>query len=213
MSDYTFSVVEIFAEPYAVAPQLTARLRVAEGTGQRIHAIALRCQVRIEPQRRRYDKGEQNGLLGLFGERDRWIDTLRPFLWMHCNTTVQGFTGVTEVDLVLPCSYDFDVIGSRYLHALTAGTVPLTLLFSGTVFTRGSNGFGVEQVPWDCEAGYDLPVSVWHQLIESYFPNTGWIRLDRDVLGCLADYRARHGLVSWDETVQSLLAGRDEVVS
>jgi hypothetical protein len=213
MSDYTFSVVDIFAEPYAVAPQLTARLRVAEGTGQRIHAIALRCQVRIEPQRRRYDKGEQNGLLGLFGERDRWIDTLRPFLWMHCNTTVQGFTGVTEVDLVLPCSYDFDVIGSRYLHALTAGTVPLSLLFSGTVFTRGSNGFGVEQVPWDCEANYDLPVTVWRQMIESYFPNTGWIRLDRDVLSGLADYRARHGLLSWEETVQSLLAGRDEVVS
>jgi len=213
MGDYSFSVAEIFAEPYAVAPQLTARLRVAEGTGQRIHAIALRCQVRIEPQRRRYDNGEQNGLLGLFGERDRWIDTLRPFLWMQCSTTVQGFTGATEVDLALPCTYDFDVVGSRYLHALTAGTVPLSLLFSGTVFTRGSNGFGVEQVPWDCEANYDLPVAVWRRMIESYFPNTGWIRLDSDVLTGLADYRARRGLLSWEETIQSLLSGRDEVVS
>ena len=212
MSNYTFSVVDIFAEPYAVAPQLTARLRVAEHTGQRIHAMALRCQVRIEPQRRRYDQGEQHGLLGLFGERDRWIDTLRPFLWMQCNTTVQGFTDSTEVELALPCSYDFDVVGSRYLHALTAGTVPLTLLFSGTVFTRGSSGFGVEQVPWDCEARYDLPVAVWRQMIESYFPHTGWIRLDSDVLAGLADYRARHGLLSWEETVQSLLAGREEIV-
>jgi hypothetical protein len=213
MSDYTFSLLDVFAEPYAVAPQLTARLRIAEDTGQTVHAIALRCQVRIEPQRRRYDAGEQRGLVGLFGERDRWIDTLKPFLWMQCNTTVQGFTDVTEVDLVLPCTYDFDVIGSRYLHALDAGTVPLTLLFSGTVFTKGANGFGVQQVPWDCEARYDMPVSVWRQMIESYFPNTGWIRLEHEVLTRLADYRASHGLTTWEETVQTLLAAQDEVVT
>ena len=28
MSSYQFSVLDIFAEPYAVAPQLTARLRI-----------------------------------------------------------------------------------------------------------------------------------------------------------------------------------------
>ncbi len=213
MSDYEFSVLDIVAEPYAVAPQLTARLRIEESTGQVIHAIALRCQVRIEPQRRHYDETEQGGLRALFGERERWVDTLKPFLWMQCNTTVQGFTGATDVDLLLPCTYDFDVIGSRYLHAVTAGTVPLTLLFSGTVFTKGSNGFGVQQVPWDCEARYQLPVSVWRQMIASYFPNTGWLRLDQDVLDQLADYRARHGLISWEETVQTLLAARAKAVS
>lgn len=210
MSGYQFSVLDVFAEQYAISPQLSARLRIEESTGQRIHAIALRCQVRIEPQRRHYDDAEQDGLRGLFGERDRWVDTLKPFLWMQCNTTVQGFTGATEVDLALPCTYDFDVIGSRYLHALDAGTVPLTLLFSGTVFTKGGTGFAVEHVPWDCEAGYQLPVTVWRQMIASYFPNTGWIRLDQDVLARLADYRARHGLISWEETVQTLLAADRE---
>lgn len=213
MSDYEFSVLDIFAEPYAVAPQLTTRLRVQETTGQVIHAIALRCQVRIEPQRRRYDDTEQEGLLGVFGERHRWSQTLRPFLWMQCNTTVQGFTGTTETDLVLPCTYDFDVIGSRYLHALNEGTVPLTLLFSGTVFTRGSTGFAVQQVPWDCEARHDLPVRVWREMISTYFPNTGWIRLDQDVLALLADYRARRGMTTWEETVQALLAAEGETVS
>ncbi|MEO6502320.1 MAG: DUF6084 family protein [Jatrophihabitantaceae bacterium] len=214
MSDYAFSVVSVFAEPYAAAPQLTARLQICEATGQRIHAMALRCQVRIEPQQRRYDQAEQHRLRGLFGDRDRWVDTLRPFQWMQCNTTVQGFTGATEVDLVLPCTYDFDVVGSRYLHALDAGTVPLTLLFSGMVFTRGETGFAVQQVPWDCEARYDLPVRVWRQMIESYFPNTGWIRLDSGVLRSLADYRARHGLMTWEETIELLLAhSTDGVVS
>ena len=206
MSDYRFTVLDVAAEPYAVAPQLTARLRIEETTGQRVHAIALRCQVRIEPQARRYDEGEQDKLLGLFGERKRWGDTLRPFLWMQCNTTVQGFLGRTEADLALPCTYDLDVIGARYLHALNAGDVPLTLLFSGTVFIRGEAGFGVEQIPWTCEARHRLPVSVWRQMIASYYPNTGWVRVGSDVLAELADYRSRHGLTSWDETMTRLLA-------
>ena len=210
MSGYRFTVLDVAAEPYAVAPQLTARLRIEETTGQRIHAIALRCQVRIEPQRRlRYEPAEQDRLRGLFGERQRWVDTVKPFQWMQCHTTVQGFTGRTEADLALPCTYDLEVIGSRYLHALDAGDVPLTFLFSGTVFTRGGTGFGVEQIPWSCEARYNLPVAVWRQMIESYYPGTGWLRIGSDVLTALAAYRARHGLVSWDETMQKLLAAAD----
>jgi hypothetical protein len=206
MSGYAFTVLDVFAEPYAATPQLTARLRIEESTGQTVHAIALRCQVRIEPQRRGYADEEETGLASIFGDRSRWTQTLKPFLWMQCNTTVQGFTGVTEVDLPLPCTYDFDVTASRYLHSLTDGTVPLSLLFSGTVFTRGANGFGVEQVPWDCDASYRLPVSVWQQMMDRYFPGTGWIRLDRDVIGELAEHRTRHGLTTWDETVAHLLA-------
>jgi hypothetical protein len=207
VSDYRFGVLDVVAEPYAVAPQLTARLRVDETTGVRVHAIALRCQVRIEPHRRRYDETEQSALLGLFGERARWGDTLKPFTWMQCNTTVPGFAGHTEADLALPCTYDLEVIGTRYLHALGAGDVPLTFLFSGTIFTRGETGFAVEQVPWACEAHHALPVAVWRQMIESYFPNTGWLRLDTDTLTAVADFRSRHGLTSWDETVRKLLGG------
>lgn len=209
MTAYKFTVLDVVAEPYAVAPQLTARLRIDETTGARIHAIVLRCQIRIEPQRRRYEPAEELALRGLFGERGRWSDTLKPFQWMQCNTTVQGFSGRTETDLALPCTYDLEVIGARYLHALGAGDVPLTFLFSGTVFTRGSTGFGVEQIPWACEAGHALPVAVWRQMIDSYFPNTGWLRVDSDVLAELAAYRARHGLISWDETMQKLLAAGD----
>lgn len=212
-----FSVLDVVAEPYSAAPQLTARVRIEDGSGERVHAIVLRCQVRVEPQRRPYDQAEQDGLRGLFGERERWSDTLRPFLWMQCNTTVQGFTGSTEVDLALPCTYDFDVVGSRYLHALRDGTVPVNLLFSGTVFAKGprdgGTGFGVRQVPWDCEARHDLPVAVWRQMIDFHFPRTGWIRLDHDVLARFADFRARRGLISWDETVLTLLAGAGSAVA
>lgn len=210
MIDLHFTVEDVFAEPYAAAPQLTARLRIAETSGERVHAMALRCQVRIEPQRRRYSAEEQEALLGLFGPRERWSDTLRPLLWMQCNTTVPGFSGSTDTDLALPCTYDFDVVGSRYLHAVGEGTVPILLLFSGTVFTKGEHGFAVHQVPWDREARYELPVTVWREMIRAYYPSQGWVRLDEDVLKRLADYRARHGLISWEETVESLLAAEHE---
>ena len=139
MTQLSFTVLDIVAEPYAAAPQLTARLRIEESTGATVHAIALRCQVRIEPQRRPYSEADMAELLGLFGDRSRWRDTLRPFPWMQCSAMVQGFTGTTEVDLPMPCTYDFEVTGSKYLHAVRDGFIPLLLLFSGTVFTRGNS--------------------------------------------------------------------------
>ena len=205
MSGWAFTVLDIRAAPYAAAPELTARLRVDGPSGERVHAVSLRCQVRIEPQRRSYDSDDETGLRSLFGERDRWSQTLKPFQWMQCHTTVQGFTDSTEVDLALPCTYDFDVTGSRYLHSVGTGTVPLNLMFNGTAFMRGEQGFSVQQVPWDSEARYDLPVQVWRDLVAAHFPNTGWLRLDHDVLAALGDYRTRHGLTSWEETVTRLL--------
>ena len=44
--------------------------------------------------------------------------------------------------------------------------IPLQFLFSGTVFAKGPNNFAVPQVPWDREDHYDLPVSVWHDLVQ-----------------------------------------------
>ena len=213
MIDLSFSVRDLFAEPYAVAPQLTARLGIEESTGTVIHAIALRVQVRIEPQRRPYTAEEERGLLDLFGPRERWYDTLRPFLWMQSSAMVQGFTGATQVDLALPCTYDFEVIAAKYLHALREGTVGIVLLFSGTVFTRGRHGFGVEQVAWDREARYDFPISVWRELIGHYFPNKGWLRLDRELIERLAAYKAERGLTTWEETLETLLPDRDRTVS
>jgi hypothetical protein len=206
MTSLSFAVRDIVPEPYAVTPNLLARLRVEETTGAVVHALALRCQVRMEPTRRRYDDLEEEGLLDLFGPRDRWADTMRSFSWLHTNAMVPGFTGSTEVDLVLPCTYDLDVAGAKYLQALRDGEVQLTFLFSGTVFTRGVREFGVEQIPWHHEAGYRLPVRVWRNLMDAHFPNQAWLRVDRDTLAALARYRATRMHTSWDDTLTALLA-------
>lgn len=195
-------------EPYAVTPILTARIGVAGDTP--VHAIALRCQVRIEPLRRHYSEQEAAGLLDLFGAPERWASTQHTFLWQHCSTMVPGFTGATEVALPLEATYDFEVTGTKYLHALRDGAVPLQFLFSGTVFTQSDRGFSVQQVSWECEDRYAMPVSVWRDLIAQHYPNTGWLRLSHDTLTALAAYKSARGLLDLDEAVTALLgAARD----
>lgn len=206
MTRLEFVVDDILPEPYSAAPNLVAKLRIEETTGEAVHALALRAQVRIDAHRRRYSEAEEQGLLDLFGPRARWGDTLKPFLWMHASALVQGFTGTTEVDLVLPCTYDFEVTGAKYLHALRDGMIPLELLFSGTVFARGDTGFAVTQIPWDREARYELPVGHWRSLMDHYFPNSGWMRLDRDTLDALVHFKGARGLTTWEETMGELLA-------
>lgn len=205
MTALAFAVAEVLPQEHAAAPHLLFRLHVTESTGARVHAIALRCQLRIEPQRRPYDPAERAGLTDLFGGQERYADTLRPFLWAHTTALVQGFVGGTEVDLPLAVTYDFEVAAAKYLHALRGGDVPLSLLLGGTVFTRGDTGFAVEQVSRSCEAPCRLPVQVWRDLMDRYFPGSGWIRLDRATLDALQAFRTAQGLTSWEATLAALL--------
>jgi hypothetical protein len=210
MSSLAFDVVGARPEAHAAVPTLVLRLRVAETTGVAVHAVALRCQIRIEPQRRRYDADEEDRLYELFGETPQWGDALRPFLWTHVATTIGSFTGSTEVDLPVECSYDFEVAAAKYLHALGDGEIPLVLLFSGTVFTSGDTGFAAQPVAWDAEASFRLPVAVWRAVMDLYFPNSGWLRLGRDTLDALQRYKATQALPTWDQAIERLLKDAGE---
>ena len=212
----SFNVVDVTPEPYAVTPVLTARVSVAVPYDQPVHAIALRSQVRIDPLRRGYSDDEAAGLIDLFGPRERWATTQRTFLWQHCAAMVPGFIGAAEVRLGLECTYDFEVAASKYLHALRDGVLPLQFLFSGTVFRAGLqaglHGFSVQQVPWDCEDRYEMPVSVWRDLIQQHYPNSGWVRLGHQTVAALAAYKSERGLLGLDDAITELLAQAHEEV-
>jgi Family of unknown function (DUF6084) len=49
-------------------------------------------------------------------------------------------------------------------------------------------------------------VSVWRDLIQQHYPNTGWVRLSHDTIEALATYRSTRGLLSFDDAIGSLLA-------
>jgi len=210
MPDLSFDCLEVRPLRFAAAPTLTFRLRVADASKTPIHAIALRVQIRIEPQRRRYDERESELLSSLFGEPSRWGETLRPFQFATESVMVPGFTGSCEVELPVPCTYDLEVAAGKYFHALADGVVPLTLLFSGTVFAKGGQGFWVEQVPWHAEAGYRMPVTVWRELMDRYFPSSAWIRLHRETVDALLRYKGRHAIPTWDAAMEKLLAAASE---
>lgn len=210
MTELVFDCVDATPERYAAFPTLQFAIRIAETTGARIHALALRCQIRIEPQQRRYSEPEAERLLDLFGEMARWGDTLKPMQFTTLSVMVPGFDGSCEVMLGVPCTYDFEVAAAKYFHSLDGGEVPLLLLFSGTVFLKGGDGFSVEQVPWHKEARYRMPVGVWRELMDLYFPNSAWIRMRRETLDALQSFKSHRALPTWDAALEALLqeAGR-----
>ena len=86
---------------------------------------------------------------------------------------------------------------SQYLHALEDGEVPLEFLFSGTVFYAGAGGrLQVGRIAWDKEAEYRLPVAVWREMMDRYFPDSAWLRLRRESSTGCAAYKARHALLT-----------------
>ncbi len=212
MTSLAVEVTGARVEPHAASPTIMLGLELSVDDGSELGALALRCQVRIEPQRRRYSPEEGPRLHGQFGAAAQWAESLRPFLWTHTSTVVPQFAGSTSVELPLVCTYDLEVAGTSYLDALDDGVVPLVLLFSGTMFRRGPTGLSVELVPWDLQASYPMPVAVWRQAMEACFPNAAWLRVGHDTFRDLQRFRASRGLPTWDLVVERLLAEAGELV-
>ncbi len=219
MPDLDFQVEGAEPERFAAAPLIQFKLRVAEAlpAGRPttpIHAIALRCQIRIEPARRRYEAAERDRLLDLFGTPDRWGQTLRPMLWTHVGTVVPSFEGAGVADLPVPCSFDFNLAATRYFAALGDGEIPLCFLFSGTIFHESDEGtLQVAQIPWEKEATFRLPASVWRGMMELYYPNTAWLCLRKDVFDRLDRYRSLGGHPTWEQALERLLSSAEEPVT
>lgn len=217
MPDLGFSVTGVEAPAFTAVPTLLFTLSIKNATGQKepIHSVALRCQIQIEVRRRHYDAYAQEHLLEIFGEPERWGETVHNLVWMHTSTVVPAFTDSTIVELPLTCTYDFEVVSTKYFSALTDGEIPLLFLFSGTVFYVGQeHNLQVSQIPWSKEARYRLPVAVWHEMIERYYPNYAWLRLRKDLFEQLYRYKATHSLPTWDDVIVQLLEdSRKEVGS
>ena len=214
MPDLSFQVNSVEMLSFAAVPTLKFKLQVVDGaTTELIHSVVLRCQIQIAATRRHYGAHEQEGLQDLFGDPDRWSQTLRSMLWTHASVVVPPFSGTTTVDLPVPCTYDFNVAATKYFHALDEGEVPLLFLFSGTIFyAAGDGAFQVAQISWDQEAPFRLPIAVWKQMMQHYYPNSAWLNVRHDVFDRLYRYKMRRGLPTWEQAIESLLPTFDEQV-
>jgi hypothetical protein len=212
MPDLRFQIESANVVPFAAVPMLAFQLQIKNALAdEKIHTIALRCQIQLEVTRRRYAPQEQQRLLDLFGQPDRWSQTLRNLLWTHANVVVPAFEGAnTVVDLHVPCSFDFNVAATKYFEALAEGEIPLLMLFSGTVFYAPPDSpLQVAPISWEQEARYKLPVKLWREMMESYYPNGVWINLRRDIFDRLYLYKMQHGIPTWEQALEHALSSQE----
>jgi hypothetical protein len=207
MPELSFKVEQASVVPFAASPTIAFRLHVANVPAeQAIHTIALNCQIQIEVTRRRYTPEEQQQMLDLFGEPDRWSQTLRSMLWTNVSAVLPGFCGSTQADVRVPCTFDFNVAATKYFAGLAAGDVPLNMLFSGTVFYADAEGLlQVAPISWDQEAKFRLPLQVWREMMQAYYPNGAWLHVRRDVFDRLYRYKMQRGIPSWEQALESIL--------
>ena len=213
MAELVFDCIGARAERYSAVPSLTLSLQISETTGQRVDAIALRCQIRIEPQRRRYSEAEAERLHDLFGDTSRWADTLKPLQFTTVSMMVPGFTGSTELDLPVPFTYDLEIASTRYFSLAGRRRDPAAAAVQrDRVRHRRRPASGAAGA---VEQGDQLPAcrrKVWREAVDAHFPDTAWITMSRDTLDELMRFKTRRALPTWDATLRALLtqAGRDD---
>jgi hypothetical protein len=197
-----FSIEDGGVLPHAAVPTLRFGLRV-EST-EEVRSLALNVQLRIAAAHRTYSDAEEDRLRELFGSPEQWGRSLQSLHWTNLAVQVPAFGGSTLVDLLVTCTYDLEVTAAKYLTGLDDGEVPLEFLFGGTLFY--GEPLQVRPIPWSAEAQYRLPVSVWREMMDRFFPNSAWLRLERRTFDRLHAYRARNAHLSWDDTFEALLS-------
>jgi len=214
MPDLQLMIESAEVVQYAATPLMAFKVRIANNPSEEIiHTVALRAQIQIEVTRRKYDANEQTRLLDLFGEPGRWGQTLRNMLWTHASVVVPRFTGSVLADIPVPCTFDFNVAATKYFHGVTSGDLPLCFQFSGTVFyQKEGEALQVAPISWDKEAKYRLPVKVWKDLMDVYYPNSAWLALQRDTFEKLYQYKMREGIPTWEEALERALNALPETV-
>ncbi|CAN5399217.1 DUF6084 family protein [soil metagenome] len=189
----------------AAVPILRFHLEVRESGETPVRILALRCQIRVEPGRRHHAEAAEATLQELFGAGDRWRDNLHPMPFASQDVVVGDFTGHTDLSLDVPVTYDFEVTSARYFRALEDGEVPFLLLFSGSAFAIHDGHLQVTPVSWATECRVRMPIAVWQQAVDTFYPATTFLRVHRDTLSDLEVVRRERCLPGWDATLQSLL--------
>ncbi|MGO9904748.1 MAG: DUF6084 family protein [Solirubrobacteraceae bacterium] len=204
--DLDFAVLGARPVKYAAAPMLTLDLQITEASGREVYMVALTIQLMIDPARRRYDEATRERLVELFGAPERWAVTTRSLVWSKLDVLVPAFTGTTTVTVPITCHYDLELAAAKYLHSLPDGAAPLALHFNGMIYYPSEDG-GLQMVliPWSKSIDFRMPVSVWQETIEHYYPGTAWVAVRTDTLEALQQEKLARGLATLDACVTALL--------
>ena len=173
--------------------------------GEVIHSVALRCQIQLEVARRQYSADDQERLRDLFGETERWGQTLKTMLWTHASVVAPAFQDTAVVDV--PCRAPSI---STLPPPSISTALPMAIFLSrfcsaGRAYADGDGALQVAPIPWDKEARFRLPVKAWREMMDIYYPNSAWLCLRRDVFERLYQYKVARGIPTWEQTLESIL--------
>src|SRR5262249_31622358 len=94
----------------------------------------------------------------------------------------------------------------KYFGGLSDGSIPLCFLFSGTIFYAGGGvAMQVAPISWEKEARFSLPVGIWQEMMNAYYPNSAWLCLRRDVFERLYEYKRQKAFPTWDQALETIL--------
>jgi len=204
----SFSVSGARTSRLAAAPTLIFDLEVADPSEREVFTIALAVQIAIEPAQRRYDPETRERLVELLGDPARVGAPTRTLPWAEVDVLVRPFRGATSVAVPVPCAYDLEIAASNYFRSLADGEVPLVFHFNGSVYYAGDDGqMQIVQISWEESSSYRLPISIWQAMIDTYYPDRGWVPAGSATIERLRRFKLERGLPSYDVALQRLLDG------
>ena len=65
-------------------------------------------------------------------------------------------------------------------------------------------------ISWDKETKFRLPLKVWKDMMDAYYPNSAWLCLRRDVFEELHRFKVERGIPTWEQAFESMLASLKE---
>ena len=211
MPHLTFQVLSVRTDPLSVAPTLIFTLKTENSDeNEEVVSIILRCQINIEAQLRLYDPDgeEAERLFEIFDRPNKFGTTLRSLVWAQTTVLVPRFIGSGSFEVPIVFTYDYEVTSAKYFSAIKSGEIPIAFLFSGTILYKEPTDDGriqISRIPSDTESAYRLPLATWKLAVEDYFPNSAWLRLQRDTVEKLYAYKVRKGVPTLDQALQRLI--------
>jgi hypothetical protein len=198
-----FTVEGAEAKIESATPAIDFRLAIDAG-GAAVRSLVLDVQVRLAVSARPYGAATRARLSEVLGELGG-RGMVGSLFWARVVVTVPPFEGTARIEVPVPCTYDTEVAVAKYFQAVADGTVPVEMLFSGSVFWSEDGALRTARIPWDREARYELPVAVWRRVMDLHFPGASWIRLDPHTFDRLATWKAERSIPTWDRVIGELI--------
>lgn len=207
MPDLRFEIISSRVRQYAAVPTLVFDLQITNDTpDEEVYAAALKCQIIIEATKRQYDAETKGRLYELFGEAERWNETVGTTFWQIITVPVPRFTDQTVVEINVTCSEDQAIAAGKFFYGVRDGIVPLAFLFSGTLFFKdGEGNLQITLIPWEKEASCKMPAILWQEMMDAHFPNSRWLQIRKDIYDKLVKYKSQNNFQTLENCLEDIL--------